>query len=356
MRAHRIDECQRVSVRADRGISLGRPEQIGHGVAGFPRLEEVMGDACRRGAELDEPFGGIAVDAAPAMGREVVEQRIAHERVTEAVSGARRLDDEGSEGAVEMGEGDVLGHSGQRDELVGVERGAHDRDPLQHLARRRLDARDHVGVECLDPMRLGSSAASQLVHRERDPPAERSDATALLAGDAVVDVASDEQCDLLVVQRAELDGRRAVSVEKAVAGLREGLAHRCRAVAEHDAHALGCGRPRDVVQQAKARVVRIVDVVDRQQKAVRPRREAHELGHSDEQSLVGAPTSPGRLRAGQRAVDLLAMMVGEAVEQRGVAPAHVGERLDDGRVRPRTFDRSRGARPHSEAQGSRAAS
>ena len=204
-------------------------------------------------------------------------------------------------------------------------------------------------------MRLGCGAASQLVHRERDPPAERSDATALL-GRRVVDMASDEQCDLLVVQRAELDGRRAVSVEKAVTGLREGLAHRCRAVAEHDADALGCGRPREVVQQAKARIVRIVDVVDRQQQAMRPRREAHELGHSDEQSLVGAPAGPRRLRAGQRAVDLLAVMVGEAVEQRGVAPAHVGERLDDGRVRPGTFDRSGGARPHSEAQGSRAAS
>ena len=127
-----------------------------------------MADACRRGAELDQPVGGVAVDPAPAVGRDVVEQRVAHEPVAEPVAGARRLDDERGERVVEVVERLVLGQPGQRDELVGVERRADDRHPLQHLARRRRDAADHVGVERLHPLRLVGRAAGQLVHRERD--------------------------------------------------------------------------------------------------------------------------------------------------------------------------------------------
>ena len=62
------------------------------------------------------------------------------------------------------------------------------------------------------------------------------------------------------------------------------------------------------------------------------------------------PPAHGHLRAGERAVDLLAVMVGEAVEQGRVAPADVGERLDDRRVRPRALDRRRRAVPDAEAQ------
>ena len=63
---------------------------------------------------------------------------------------------------------------------------------------------------------------------------------------------------------------------------------------------------------------------------------------------------PRDLGAGEGPVDLLAMVVGEAVEQRRMAPAHVGQRLDDGRVRPRPLDRRRRAvaDPKSQLLGS----
>ena len=66
--------------------------------------------------------------------------------------------------------------------------------------------------------------------------------------------------------------------------------------------------------------------------------------------LVRAPARPRHLHAREGAVDLFAVVVGQAVEQRRMAPAHVGERLDDGCVRPRalrpapTFRARRGSR------------
>ena len=125
--------------------------------------------------QLDQAAGGVAVDPATAVGRHVVEQRVAHEAVAEPVAGARRLDDQRGEGVVEVVERLLLRQPGQRDELVGVERRADDGDPLQHLAGRRRDAADHVGVERLHPLRLVGRAAGELVHRERDAATERGD-------------------------------------------------------------------------------------------------------------------------------------------------------------------------------------
>ena len=101
-------------------------------------------------------------------------------------------------------------------------------------------------------------------------------------------------------QRAELERRRAVPVDEAVAGLGERVAHRERAVAEHDAHALRGGRSGDVVHQPKARVVGVVDVVDREQKAVRRRREAHELGRP-RRTDAGGSCHPSRASPCRRA-------------------------------------------------------
>ncbi len=103
------------------------------------------------------------------------------------------------------------------------------------------------------------------------------------------------------------------------------------------------------MDEAQARVVRVVDVVDREEQAVRRRREANELGDRDEQSLVGAASRPGHLGAAEGSVDLLPMHVGEAVEQRRMLPAHVRECLDDRCIRPRSLDRRRGAVSHAKA-------
>ena len=105
------------------------------------------------------------------------------------------------------------------------------------------------------------------------------------------------------------------------------------------------------MEEAQAGVVGVVHVVDGEQQAVRRRREPDQLGGGDEQPLVrAARRSTGISAPAEGAVDLLAVMVGEAVEQRRVPPAHVGERLDDRRVGPRALDRRRRAVPDAEAQ------
>ena len=78
--------------------------------------------------------------------------------------------------------------------------------------------------------------------------------------------------------------------------------------------------------------------------------EADEFGGGDEQSLVRAAAGPHDLGAGQGPVDLLAVVVGEAVEQGRMAPAEVGERLDHRGVGPRPLDRRRRAVPDAEPE------
>ena len=127
-----------------------------------------MADPRRRRVQLDQAAGGVAVDPAPPVGRDVVEERVADQAVAEPVAGARRLDDQRGEGVVEVVERLLLRQAGERDELVGVERRADHRHALQHLAGGRRDAADHVGVEGLHPPRLVGRPAGELVHRERD--------------------------------------------------------------------------------------------------------------------------------------------------------------------------------------------
>ena len=109
----------------------------------------------------------------------------------------------------------------------------------------------------------------------------------------------------------------------------------------------------DVVHEPQARVVGVVHVVDREQQTVRGRREAHELAGCDEQTLVRAAAGPRHLRAGERPIDLLPMVIGEAVEQGRVPATHVGQRLDDRRVRatlPRPVPTCRGRRGSSTSR------
>ena len=97
------------------------------------------------------------------------------------------------------------------------------------------------------------------------------------------------------------------------------------------------------MQQAQAGVVGVVDVIDDQEHTVGGGGEAEQLGGGDEQSLVSGLASPTGIGADERPVDLLAVRVGETVEQGGMAAAQVGERFDDGRVGPRSFDGRGGA-------------
>ena len=111
-------------------------------------------DACGRGLQFDQAAGRVTMDPAAPVGRHVVEQGVAHEPVAEPIARARGFDDQRRERIVEAVERFLLRQPRQGDELVGVERRPDDRHPLEHLARRRRDAADHVGVECLHPPRL----------------------------------------------------------------------------------------------------------------------------------------------------------------------------------------------------------
>ena len=245
-----------------------------------------MADAGRRGVQLDQAAGGVAVDPAPPVGRDVVEQRVADEAVAEAVAGARRLDDQRGEGVVEVVERLLLGQPGQRDELVGVERRADDGHTLEHLAGRRCDAADHVGVERLHPARFVGGAAGELVHRERDAAAERRRSASTSSAVGFGDVAADERRHVVVVERTELELGRSMPVDQALACLGQRVGQRRRPVGEHDAHPLVVRRAGDVVEQPQAGVVGVVDVVDGEQQAVRGRRQADQLGCGHEQPLV----------------------------------------------------------------------
>jgi hypothetical protein len=125
------------------------------------------------------------------------------------------------------------------------------------------------------------------VDRERHAAAEGRDLVHLL-GRGRGDVPSDEPRDALPVEGTEHDLGGAVAVEEALAGLGQDLAQRARPVGEDEADAVLTGRPGQVVQQAQAGVVGVVDVVEGEQQAVRRRGEPDQLGRGHEQALVRA--------------------------------------------------------------------
>ena len=92
MRLHRVDERERVAVRADRGFGLRGAQQVRDGVCGGARFKEVVADAGGRCVQFDQPLRRIAMDAPAAVRRHVVEQGIAHETMTEPVPGRCRFD------------------------------------------------------------------------------------------------------------------------------------------------------------------------------------------------------------------------------------------------------------------------
>ena len=131
---------------------------------------------------------------------------------------------------------------------------------------------------------------------------------------------------------------RAVAVDQALAGLGQRCRSRGRPMGDHDAHALVAGRAGEVVQETQAGVVGVVDVVDHEQQAVRrPRRGAP--ARRRRRTVAGASSRRSRRSRRRRAPGRSPRGgVGETVEQRRVAAAQVGQRLDDRRVRPRALD------------------
>jgi len=102
-----------------------------------------MADPRRRRAELRQPLrAGSVQQSLPVFGHRI-EQRLADELVAEAIPARRALDDHRGQRGVQAVKSVVLGRTGQHDELVGVERGAGDRDVLEHVAHPRLEQAQH---------------------------------------------------------------------------------------------------------------------------------------------------------------------------------------------------------------------
>ena len=98
------------------------------------------------------------------------------------------------------------------------------------------------------------------------------------------------------------------------------------------------------MSEAQAGFIGFVEVVEDQHGAAVGGGQAHQLGDGHEKPLVSAFAAPVQVRAGQGPLDLSPVFVIEPVEQSGMAPAEIGDGLQNRRVRPGAFD-SRGHAP-----------
>ena len=219
---------ERVAVGADRRLGLGGAQQVGHGLDVGAGLEQVVADAGRGGVQLDQPAGGVAVDAAPPVGGDVVEERVADEPVAEPVAGlvgstidaaraSSRWSNASSSGSAER----ATNSSVSNDEPTTATRCS---------TSRVAGAMPPIMLASRDCTHSGSSAARRASSfgRERDAAAERGDLLDQL-GRGIGDVAGNEGRDVVLVEGRELDVGHAVAGDQAVAGLGQGVAQRVTA-------------------------------------------------------------------------------------------------------------------------------
>ena len=323
-------------------VSAAR-SRYGTASADAPDCEQVVTDPRRRRVQLDR--AGSAASRwirRRRCGGTSSRRRVAHEPVAESVAGARRARRCNAASARRGGRTPRL--SGSPESATNSSVSNDDPTTATRCSTSRV-------AGAMPPIMLASSACThsrlvgrppgELVDGERDAAAERGDLARSSSARGSGDVAAHERRRCR--RRASGPSSSSIAPWRSIRLWRVSASvsrRRRRPMGEHDADALVARRAGDVVQEAQAGVVGVVDVVDGQQQPVRGRREADQLGGGDEQPLVRALARPRDLGAGERAVDLLAVVVGETVEQRRVAPAHVGERLDD---RARTATRPRPA-------------
>ena len=190
--------------------------------------------------------------------------------------------------------------------------------------------------------------AGQLGHRERHAAGDGGDLLdQLLVG--LGDVATDQTGHRALVEGSQLGHHRALARHEALAHLQERRTDGVEPVGHHQGHTLVRRGPGEVVEEAQAGLVGIVDVVDGEQQPLPRRRQPDELGGGHEEPLVAPIPAPGHLPTRQRPVDLDPVGVVEAVEEGDVAAADVGQRLEHRRIGPRALHRGRRALPDPEA-------
>ena len=163
-----------------------------------------------RGLQLDQAAGGVAVDRAGGGG--AARRRAARRGRGRGGSGSRRSPARRSARRGRRRGGRTPRPPADPDRATNSSVSNDDADdghPLQHLAGRRRDAADHVGVERLHPPRLVGRPAGELVHGERDASAEarRSARPARRSGSATW--RRDERGGVVVVERRRARARSA---------------------------------------------------------------------------------------------------------------------------------------------------
>ena len=90
--------------------------------------------------------------------------------------------------------------------------------------------------------------------------------------------------------------------------------------------------------EAQAGLIGFVEVVEHQHGTAVGGGQPQQLGDGHEEPLVSAFAAPVQVSAGQGPLDLGPVVVVEPVEQGGMAPAEIGDGLQDRRVGPGAFD------------------
>ncbi len=139
-------------------------------------------------------------------------------------------------------------------------------------------------------------------------------------------------------ERAELVDDGAGAGGEAGTELLERVGERRRPVADQQRDALGGGAAGQVVDEAQAGLIGFVKVVEHEHGAAVGGGEPQQLGDGHEEPLVSALAAPVQVGTGQGPLDLGPVVVVEPVEQGGMAPAEIGDGLQDRRIGPGAFD------------------
>ena len=194
-------------------------------------------DQARRRAGLGQPLRGLAVDGDPLVRRELLDQRLAHQLVAEAVAGAGDDQDPGVQRDVEQRERLRLGGAGQRHDAGGIEVVARQRQPPQHRHRVLVEVeeprRDRVRGRRDERRDPRDGAAGQLEREERVALGELHDPLDDLGCPRRRRARRHERGRVLAVERPEVDlhGLAGPRQPRHAAGQRLGC--RLRPVGEH---------------------------------------------------------------------------------------------------------------------------
>ena len=135
-RQQRLEVAQRVAEGGQAHGLAGGGQQPGHRVAPVARFQPVAGDAGRRAVELGQARGDPPVHLQAAVGRHLLDQRLLHQVVAEAVAAAQRQQHAGGQRDVQRLQAGHLRLGRQRLDGGDVQFVAAQRQPLEQSSAR----------------------------------------------------------------------------------------------------------------------------------------------------------------------------------------------------------------------------